>query len=220
MQHRWPRERLHEDRRVEQDARIDNGPSTTSVWAAVAASWLAAALLFLYWVRPISPDQYGEPIGYSDWVPVILGGGFLYGLIGSQLVERVSRSWRTVAAWCLVLPVGLAVWGATLQDRHGYWREGVEAFNAYTGHFPRNALGEPYVLDEGSSVTTVCARQVKTQDTNFCVETVTDPDYDIPGEWDVLGSFRFRSGDQGGYAPEDVLFNQFDCTGDLKDECS
>ena len=192
--------------------------------AVFVVSWFVSATVYLFWVSPTEPTLYGVKPGPGDWFAAVTIGGLGYLLLWAFLFSSSSGlkpTMRTLVISALLIPVGLAIWGATLQDRQGHWREGVRAFDELTGRFPRGSLGPARVVSEHSSVTTVCAEERRSHGVHLCVETITDPLYEFEGDYDVMGMFRYRASDQR-YdlgQPRDMIVARFDCTGRLREDC-
>jgi hypothetical protein len=182
-----------------------------AVWAL--GSWLVATVIFCVWTTPVQVSQAGDAtFSVGKLLICALVGGFFYIVGYAGLAEGGGElTTRRLLIVCAVVPVALLIAGGLLFGKHLQYRRGLDAFDTYTGRFPRSALGDPYVLSDRSSVVVVCARQVRTADTQFCVESITQPKYKHKGDYVIEGSFRFRERDQAG--PAGSIDNAFDCSG-------
>lgn len=179
--------------------------------------WVIAFLVWCLWTTPLGlADADAPSFGAGNVLLAVVLGGFAQGLLTAWAEDGGGDARRRLVVLVLALPLTLVVAGAVVHHKHTWYDRGREAFTAYTGRFPSNALGEPSVMAAAHSVVTVCAPQLRTPDTHFCVETTTAPKYkfDGPTYGDINGSYRFRSSEQPEGLPNGFLpLTVFDCSG-------
>ena len=183
-------------------------------WAV--GSWVVATVIFCLWTAPLDVAHAGEDgFRFINLFNAVWVGGIAYLILfGVVFRSDDEPSTRKLLAISAVIPVACVIGGFALASKHEQFDRGFKSFAAYTGHFPRNALGEPYISSDYSSVVTTCAKQIRTSDTHFCVETITQPKFPHRGDYVIDGSFRFRERDQDSSAPPGLILAPFDCSGD------
>lgn len=176
--------------------------------ARLLASGAVSLLIVAIWVSPLSGDS-----AYSGrWIEVLAAIPVLATVYAGLSVWSESKAPTRARTFVLLggVPLLLIAAGAYLQPHHRAYDEARRAFDAYTAKFPRARLADPYVLDGvRSGVVTVCAPERPSERASFCVQTATDPGYEVDGDYDILGSFRYRPNDD----TEIVVEKPFDCTG-------
>lgn len=181
-------------------------------WTCALVSLGACVLVFATLVSPVSSSNaYDGPLMETLLIAVPLGGAIGALLFGGLQAAGVGRR-RWVAAFA-VAPAVVAGYGLYLSPVHTAYSEGRDAFIRYTAKFPEGALGEPYVLGDvprESGYVSVCARQVRTEDTVFCVDSAQRPSDSGTERFEVVGSYRFKEGGVDEYGG----FDAFDCAGD------
>jgi hypothetical protein len=185
-----------------------------AAWAV--GSWVIATIIFCVWTTPLGIyDASDDGFRFGDLVIAIWAGAIAYVILFSVAFNKdAAPPTRKMLAVSAVIPVACLIGGVVLASKHEQFDRGFKSFAAYTGHFPRNALGKPYISSDDSSVVTTCAKQIRTPDTHFCVETITQPHFKHRGDYVIEGSFRFRERDQDPTAPSGLILAPFDCSGD------
>jgi hypothetical protein len=191
---------------------------TQRLGIAGITSWIVATVVWCVWTTPIDFHNATD----ADWsfgnlvIAAIAGAlvyGVLYGLLFTGSEVPTTRKLVAVGA---VIPVALVVVGVALRPGHLVESRSLTAFTAYTGHFPRNALGDAYIADVYKNTGWVCAKQIRTRDTHFCTVVWTGEKY--PRNFHVAGGYRFRERDQD-IENTGLPINTFDCFGAEKDTC-
>ena len=188
------------------------------LWVAGLASWSVATVIWCAWTTPLSSSNATD----ADWsfgnlAMAVLLGAIAYSLLfGWAFIHDQDPSGRKLWAVGSVIPLVLLVAGFALRPEHLVASRSLRAFDTYTGDFPPNALGEPYIADTHENIAWVCAKQIQTRDTHFCTVVWTGEKY--RDNFHVAGGFRFHEEDQYDN-PSGIPVGQFDCFGSEKDVC-
>ena len=185
-----------------------------AAWAL--GSWAVATVIFCAWTTPLTIADSGED-GFRFWnllLAAVVGGIAYLILFSVAFNDDDEPSIRKLLAVSALIPAACLIGGFVLASKHEQFDRGLGSFAAYAGRFPRNALGEPFIVSDNSTIVTTCAKQVRTRDTYFCVETITEPLFRHRGEYVISGSFRFRRSDQDPEAPSGLILRPFACSGD------
>ncbi len=179
--------------------------------ACALFSTVATVALLRVWVWPIYKSQVSE-----DAFPDVLFWAVAVLPISLGLVWEAERA-RSLLLGACVLPLTALIWGATLQHEHQQQDRAIAIFKRYTVHFPKGALGRPYIQQgpsgPGDGIATVCAHQPQRRDyTDFCIEEYFDRPHGLPDE--VAGGFRWHPHQEPAENETDDPSVVFDCFGD------
>ena len=181
-------------------------------------SWIVATVIWCVWTTPTGFHNATD----ADWsfgnllIAAIAGGaayGVLFGLVFTGSDVPTTRKLVAIGA---VIPIVLVAVGFALRPAHLVESRSLTAFATYTGHFPRNALGDAYITELYKNIGWVCAKQIRTRDTHFCTVVWTGEKY--PHNFHVAGGYRFRERDQD-VENTGLPINTFDCFGTEKEDC-